>query len=265
MLYIFMASGIKKSHIFVAAILLLLVFIFQKPLRASSSYITSPIGTFFNSVNSFFRSWGEYLVNTRKFQNENENLKLKILELEQKASSLEDTAKENNDLRSALNLALEKKFNLVFVKSIVSSPSQDAITINKGEKDGVVDGMAVITPQNVLVGKVFKVYSQSSDVMLLCNPKMPFYNGKISGTSTEVVLRGEGNGNIRLEYIATGQEIKENDILSSSLTGGIFPEGLLIGEVKEVHQSDTAPIPQVSIKPYFDFKFSENLFLIFPK
>jgi len=58
------------------------------------------------------------------------------------------------------------------------------------------------------------------------------------------------------------KEIKESDLVVTTALGGIFPSGLLVGEIGKVFRSDVEVWQQAEIKPAFDINELETLFII---
>ncbi len=119
---------------------------------------------------------------------------------------------------------------------------KEGLTINKGEKDGIQKDMAVITPYG-LIGKISKVGQTFSEVRLLSSLSEPIqvsvqvnsqeetYHGVLSGYD-------EKKGLFRVSGIASQSTIQIGDKITTSGLGGIFPEGIYVGEVVEVTQDE---------------------------
>ena len=222
-----------------------------------------------NNLSIFFETISEI----KSLKKESDNLKLKIKTLESENLVLIELKKENEILRKALEIGLKKDFKLVFAQVIGKDVSQDSILIDQGSKDGVRVGLPVITQQKILVGKISKVYENFSDVVLISNKESSF-DAKIlapyqtegfgAGSDTEIygIVKGKGNFKLYFDLIPKDQELKEGDFLVTSALGGVFPPGLLIGEIKEVKKSDVELFQKAEIKPALDIKELEFLFVI---
>ena len=111
----------------------------------------------------------------------------------------------------------------------------NTITINKGSDDGINLDMAVITGDG-LIGKVNKVSKKTSEIKLLTTNDQ---NSKISVMIRNEfdtiygIMQGYNNENNYLEVIGVNKqiEIKEGSLVYTSGMGGVFPSGILIGEV----------------------------------
>lgn len=195
------------------------------------------------------------------FKKEIENLHLKNQELIHEIINLKDLKKENEALRDALKIGLEKDFKIEMANLTSKDISQDIILIDKGEKDGILKGMAVITPQKVLVGLISEVYDNFSDVILITNKKSSF-DVKIVDKEIYGVAKGQGNVKLSLEFLPKEKEISRGDLVETSALGGVYPKGLLVGEVNEVKKSDVEPFQTAEVLPTFNLKKLDILFVI---
>lgn len=234
---------------------------FSKEVKGLFYLISSPIQKALwragDKVSDFF----EAITEIKKLKKENEELKLRIQELSAENSFLKELKKENEILREALNIGLEKEFKLVLAEVIGRDIAQDFILINKGLADGLSKNLPVITQQKTLVGKIDEVYKNFSKVMLISNKNSSF-DVKISEKEIYGLSKGKGNFKVLLDLVPQDKEIKEGDLVLTTALGGIFPNGLLIGKIKEVKKSDVEPFQQAEINLSFDIKEIETLFVI---
>jgi len=245
-----------------AAVIIALNF-FQNKVRNFFYLVSSPLQASLwqagDRVSDFFATITEF----RNLKKENEELKLKIQSLLAENTSLKELKNENETLRTALNLGLEKEFKLTLVQVIGKDISQDSLIINKGAKDGLTKDLPVITEQKNLVGRINEVYENFSKVMLISNKDSSF-DAKISEQEIFGVVKGRGGLKAFIDRVPQDKEIKPGDILVTSVLGGVFPAGLLVGEIKEVKKSDLEPFQQAEISPFFDIGKLGNLFVITP-
>ena len=268
----------SKLKIGVIVVLLIAFFIVlnlpvvSKGVRNIFYSISSPIQKSFwragDNVSDFF----EWISEIKKIKEENDELELKIKALLAENAALKELKKENEILREALEIGLEKDFNLVLAEIISKDVSQDFILINKGSREGISKDFPVITQQKTLVGKISEVYGNYSKVILISNKKSSF-DAKICDTEIYPapedswcgvygVAKGRGNLKLFLDLVPREEEIKEGDLIITAALGGIFPEGLLVGEIKEVKKSDIEPFQEAEIKPAYDIEEIETLLVV---
>ena len=259
---------LKNRFLILITLVLIILFlnyyhggVYQKKVKNFFYSISLPIQTTFwqagLNVSDFFKT----VSNISNLKKENEELKLKNDELLSKISNLENLQKENQTLRDALGLGLEKEFNLVMARVVSKDISQDVIEINKGAKDGISKDLPVITSQKILIGKISEVYDNFSKVMLISDKNSSF-SAKISGKETTGIAKGLGNFSVFLDLLPKEAEIFPKDLVITSVLGKVFPEGLLVGEIKEVKKSDIDPFQQALISPFLNINNLDRLFII---
>ena len=242
-------------------ILILSLNFFQKTAKGFFYTISAPIQQILwgagNSVSGFF----ETVVGSKNLKTENDQLKLEIQTLLAEGSSLKELKKENEVLREALQIGLQKDFQLVFVTVIGKDIGQESILINQGAGDGLALGMPVITQQKVLVGRISEVFEDFSRVTLVSN-KQSAFDAKVSGADTTGVARGQGDSKIKFDLVPQDKILKVDDLVVSSSLGGVYPEGLLVGTVNNISRNDVSPFYQAEISPLFDIQDSSAVFVI---
>ncbi|PIP25199.1 MAG: rod shape-determining protein MreC [Candidatus Nealsonbacteria bacterium CG23_combo_of_CG06-09_8_20_14_all_36_12] len=265
-----------KNKILIVLIIILIISIlsfFQKEVKNFFYLISSPIQKTFwqtgQKVSDFFEFW----VKLKSLEEKNKELEGKNLQLLSEMAQLKELKKENEILRKALELELQKEFKLEIAEVISRDPSQDFILIGKGTKDGIEKDMAVITQEKALCGKVSEVYENFSRVMLISSnlssfdakiltPKLT--EGYTLGSDIDIygIVKGKGGLNLDLTLVPKEKEIKEGNLVATTSLGGIFPKGLLVGEIKQVKKSDIEPFNSASLKPLFNLQDLKVVFLI---
>lgn len=264
-----MKLSIKKGrnwkNILFFSILVIVVIVvlnlFPKQVRNFFYLISAPIQKNFwyggEKISDFF----EVIFRTKDLNRENKELKLKIQALEAENVALRELKKENEILRGALEIDLEKEFKLTLASAIGKDIAEDFILIDKGAKDGILENLPVITQQKVLIGRIGYVYRNFSKVFLISHPKSSF-GGKVQENEIFGLVKGKGNFKISFELIPKEKEIKEGDLVITSALSEIFPVGLVVGKISQVKKSDLESFQMAEIQPGFNIKDLEKLFII---
>lgn len=263
----------KRGKVYIVIIGILFVLslnFFQKEVKSFFYLISSPAQKALWEMGDKTADFFEAITEIKNLKKENEEFNLRIQELLAENSSLKDFRKENQDLREALEIGLQKNFQLVLAEITGKDINQDSILINKGSKDGILEGFPVITQQKSLLGRVIEVYDNFSRILLISNKKSSFdakilvSPGEAGGSDSDIagVVKGGGSFKVFLNFVLQEEEIKEGDLVVSSALGGTYPNGLLIGLIKEVKKSDTSPFQQAEISPFFNILSMERVFLI---
>lgn len=282
---------LSKSKFFIIAILLIVFFVllnltnFSKNINNFLYLASAPIQKVLwevgDNVSDFFKT----TFDIRELQEANKNFKLKVQELSAEVARLKNLRQENEALRKALNLDIQKEFEIAFASIISKDISEDSILINLGVADGIKKDMLVISPQKILLGRVNQVYDNFSRVMLVSNKKNSFpiniqkttnniikegneiakeYNNNLISKKEDVeaIIQGKGNFQIKINYIPIEAEIKDGDRVVTSISGGLFPSGILIGYLKNIERLGIEMFQQAEIIPAANIKELHNVFII---
>lgn len=256
----------KKIIVVIAAILIIFFLNFiQGQVKSFFYWFSSPIQKVLWGAGERSSDFLESFLRTKGLKTEKEELLKKNKEFLAEIANLQELRAENNELRKALGIELQKDFKLSFCLIIGKDISQDYILIDKGQDDGVSENMPIITAEKVLVGKISETYKNFSKAMLISNKKS-FFDAKIQSDSQDIsgMIRGRGNFNILFDFLPREMEIKENDIVITSAIGGIFPAGLLVGKIKNIKKNDIESFQTAEIEQFFNLSESEseNLFIV---
>ena len=139
---------------------------------------------------------------------------------------------ENNKLRDLINESIQSEDLYAKVLVDKDSPYLKSIILNKGSKDNIKIGMAIVD-RSYLVGKIIEVNYTNSRALLVSdlNSKIPVL---LEPIDLHAVLSGTGKSHGVIEY--TKDEYKEklssNEIIVyTSGYGGLFKPGLPVGKI----------------------------------
>ena len=155
-------------------------------------------------------------------------VKEKIKTLESKKYETQFLEVENKRLKKTINEYIFKSDELV-AKVLIdkNSPFLKSVIVNKGSKDKVKLGMAVLDG-SYLVGKIVEVNYSTSRALLVSdlNSKIPV---GIEPGNVQAILSGTGKQNGKIEYLETDILIKDKSIVYTSGSGGLFKSGIPVG------------------------------------
>jgi len=150
----------------------------------------------------------------------------------------------------------------IFAKVLIdkSSPFLRSVVLNKGSKNNIKLGMAVLD-EDYLVGKVVEVNFFTSRVLLLSdiNSKIPV---SISPGEVQAIMSGDGKQDGMLQYIKDS-DLKGSEkemIVTTSGAGGLFKSGILIGKILKEDIVSLASDLRVNL--YKDFTQLKNVKVI---
>ncbi|MFC7703233.1 rod shape-determining protein MreC [Plastorhodobacter daqingensis] len=145
------------------------------------------------------------------------------LQLEQKNAKLLDL----NNVR--LDPRLTHVTGVVLADS--GSPFRQSVLLNVGARDGIRDGWATMDGLG-LVGRISGVGRTSSRVILLTDSasRIPV---TIQPSGQRALLSGDNTPVPVLEFLEKPELVRPGDRIVSSGDGGVFPAGLLVGQVAQ--------------------------------
>ncbi len=122
---------------------------------------------------------------------------------------------------------------LTFVTGIVladsGSPFRRSVLLNVGARDGILDGWATMDGLGV-VGRISGVGERTSRVLLLTDAasRIPV---TIQPSGQQALLMGDNTSTPTLDFVEDPADVAAGDRIVTSGDGGLFPPGLLVGQV----------------------------------
>ena len=168
---------------------------------------------------------------------------------------------ENKRLRELIDESINSEE--IFARVLIDreSPYLKSIVLNRGSKDNVKIGMAIMD-RNYLVGQIIEVNYSNSRALLLSdlNSKIPVI---IQPPFLQAVASGTGKNYGIIEY--TKDEYKENQIEKEAVVytsglGGIFKPGIPVGKITNNSEQLTffSDFGQLSFVKIVEFKIGED-------
>ena len=205
------------------------------------------------------------LLNTYK---ENQHLKGRLEEFASVQAEVTDLRSENDQLKEIVGKEADlRDYNPIQGTVIARNPDQweEKVILNKGESDGVEENMAVMSAQG-LVGKVTLVTKSTSTVELI-STQNPNYrvSAMVIGGEEGVFGLIEGydaeRRELMLKRIDAQVELEVGQQVVSSGLGGIFPKGLIIGEITEITIDEFGLTQLAYVKPAADFTLLNHVMI----
>ncbi len=270
-----MRNFLKNKPLAIAAaavVLLLLLALFTSGdrtvtwLESTVGSVVEPVQGFASRASGTIIDFVQNLFNTTDADQENQQLKVYIAQLEQNVGEMEALRQENERLKGLLNFT-ETAPDLSYVSGEVIGRNQgiwfDTFTINVGRNQGVDKNMPVVNAQG-LVGRVTEVGANSCKVIAVIDASMSVSvmvertrdNGMIRGT----LDTGADSDQMELYYMASDVDLQPGDRIVTTGVGGVYPKGLLLGEVVEVSRSEGDY--NALVDPAVDFKRIEEVMVI---
>ncbi len=202
-------------------------------------------------INNHFQMYNEFEILTNK-----------VKELQSIDRNNIFVISENNRLKKIVDDYIDISDELM-AKVLLDkdSPFFKSIIVNRGSKDNVHNGMAVLDGR-YLVGKIVETNYSTARVLLISdlNSKIPVI---IEPGNIQSILSGTGKKKGKIQYLEEEYNLDKGNLVFTSGSGGIFKAGIPIGTIDEnlsysvVFFSDLSQLNFVNLVSYK--KSNENV------
>jgi rod shape-determining protein MreC len=230
------------------------------PLQEAVTTVTRPVGDFFSG-----------LVHLPSVENENQQLRTELdAALAQIAAG---TDQQSQIEQLSLLLELKQSLTPTSVPAVVIangvSNFRYTITINRGSDSGIERDQPVVTGSEqapILVGRVTTVTAISAEVELIID-RNSTVAGRLSVSHETGQVEGQGEGDLRMSLVTPGTSVEGNETVvtqSYEVNGqrGLFPPGLVIGQVSQVIPGPDGLQEFVTVRPAIDFSSLEFVLVL---
>lgn len=210
------------------------------PLSGVLGVITAPIRSGFSSLAGWVEDRYNYAFRYDALEQENEELKQRVAELEEQAREGADAIEENKRLYDLLGLR-EKRADFVMESAYITARGAtnwtSTLTLSKGSKDGVAAGNCVVDQYGNLVGVVDEAAYNWCAILTVVDPELEM-GGLVARTDSAAILEGDfalmGEGKLKLTYLPESTQLISGDEVLTSGMGGVYPSGLKVGTIDEI-------------------------------
>ena len=195
-------------------------------------------------------------------QRENERLKKRMADLQRENDQMKEAVLAQGRLRRLLEFRETLSSTVIAAEVVGRDPSSwfKSVTINKGEKDGIRKGMAVISPEGV-IGQILKT-APSHSVVLLATDYNSAIDSFVHRTRAKAIVEGGGENRCQLKYLLRAEDVVVGDRVVTSGLSGYFPKGLMMGEIRKVDKKGHGIFQYAELVPSVDFTRLEEVLII---
>ena len=266
---IFAIPAMKPSKVIFSLIICISLMLSDIYFESSSKFrgytqdLFMPLGVLFNTPMEMIATIPDSLRTRSQLkssleQSLEENKKLKAIN-----QYLERVSKDNEELNSLWSSARLKFDNYSFAKkrSISTNEFQPLLIVDIESNNNVTKN-DVLLSQNGLVGKVIFSGLYSAEIMLLHDVRssVPITSEK---SKLHANVRGSGigrNGNI--EFIKKTATYELGEKLYTSGIAGIFPEGILVGEIVTINDLTDSEYLEIEVS-FIQSPLNQDFYLIY--
>jgi rod shape-determining protein MreC len=235
-------SNIVAIAAFVVAVILLFIIMGSRNTQRVQAGFLSMIAPFLkqgSNVERKYTGFREGLKTLEKLEEENKRLTIANKELSATNQTLRGLEAENNRLRNALGYRERAIFQLMPARIIARDASTwyNSIRIDRGSEEMIGPDMPVLTEEG-LVGKTTPAIAEHAATVILISDENCRVAATVEGTREQGIVRGERTSHtgvpvITLNFLSKDANLKPGQNVYTSGVGGVFPAGVLIGQIKE--------------------------------
>jgi len=209
-------------------------------------------------VSSVRQVWNGY-IGLRHVRQENDELKRQLADAQIELQQQRALADRSRGLEALLKLRDQTSVSTTAAEIIAAGATPDfrTLTINKGTRDGLRTGMAVIAPAGI-VGRIVVPSRRAAKVQLLID-RNAAAGAIVERSRAQGVIVGGGDDQLHLDYVSEAADIVAGDIVMTSGIEGVYPKGFMIGRVESVEKGG---VKRILVRPAVDFRALEEVLVV---
>lgn len=269
------STAVKKS----LAVLILLLFISFVVMGVSQNRVTVEVksvafGALYpfqymgtrtlTFVTDFFSS----IQDNRQLKEELQNARQMLEQFKRTQHDFEEIKWENERLRRLIGIQSTMEYDTVIAEVVAKSPQNfyKTIIVNRGRLDGIERYMPVVAyqkDQKCVVGKILDVQRGSSRIQPLIE-QTSYTAAMLKDSRYSGLLQGQSpvSDTCLLQYVDRRADIQFGDIVVTSGMGGVYPKGIVIGEVVSVTKERYGIFQEAMVQPLVDLGRLEEVYII---
>lgn len=218
-------------------------------LRGGVHAVTAPVGAVGEFVTRPVRGLFAWASDLGVSRSQLETLRTQNDELRKRVSELEEARLENLRLEGLVGFVQSSKTAAVGAR-VIGRPTnswEGVITIDRGTADQVQEGMPVVGPAGLL-GQTVDVTAHSARVRLITDPDSGVA-AMLQSERAEGIVSGSIDGKLTMDFVSTDTTVRAGDVVITSGIGGVYPKGLIVGEVTSVRKTPSDLYQNIELVP----------------
>ena len=229
---------------------------YLKQIRKDFSFITSPLITLTNDSINFFVNFQSLSKSKALLEEEINQLNIQVDSLSIENQMKNYLVTENDNFRKKMHLSKKYSPKNTYPAEIIRPTIRgraQIITVNKGKKDGIRQGMPVVNRLG-LVGQIYSTYDQTSEVVPLLSKKFAV-NALQNNGQNHAIIYGDTEFLV-IPFFPASIDVSPGDVFVTSGLDKVYPSGINIGKVVDVSSEDKQ-FNKILLKPAtFSSQFS---------
>jgi len=219
-------------------------------LRKNLSLMVQPLIFLVSTPSRIGSGVSDSFTTRNTLKQENRDLNRRMLVMSAQLQQLAILKTENARLRALLD-STAKLDDRVLVAEIVAvdmNPFRQSILINKGSRDGVKVGAALIDAEGI-IGQITRDQGIAAEALLITDldHALPV---EVLRNRLRTIANGTGSGDkLSLPFLPRNADIREGDMLVTSGLGGTFPAGYPVGTIAAIRSAPGQPFLEIEAAP----------------
>ena len=264
----------RKNYLAPGAVTLVAVLLLSLPSGAASriKLVTGGLFTpFFGAVSAAGQLPGAALdavLPRSRLLNEIENLRRENQRLEVQNLQAAAILQENIQLRAQIGWQKQAPWQMKLARVILRDPANwwRMVEIDLGSRDGVRENLPVLT-RDGLVGRVSSVGNARSQVVLVGDSSCRVSARVVNPARDMGVVTMAGpldSSLVNLTYLSGDAKLESGQKVVTSGEGGIFPAGILVGQIVDSSQVENGLYTEARVKVSAALGSLEEVWVLMP-
>jgi rod shape-determining protein MreC len=221
-----------------------------------------PLRAFATGLVGAIQSTYAWIPNPIALSRENKELEARSIQLSAELGRLRRAQAENVELRRMLGISPRKDWTIRAAEVVgkTTTYQRNMLTIDLGAKDGVVEGMAVVTDAG-LVGRIYAMSQNFSLVQMLFNTDVRIAS-KIARTRVEGIIAWDGGPALVMRNVPKALDVQMGDLVVSSQYSSFFPADVPIGTIDSMAPEPNSLFRKVYVSPSVNFYRVEHVYVV---
>ena len=270
------------------------------PVRNLSLTATSPIQGGLRDIASPVNDMIAGITDRGSLAEENDRLRAQVEQLQAQLAQQQGAQERIEELEDAVGVKQSRPDDTLEAANVIAEDTAGLkrfIAIDLGERDGLDEGMIVVSRNGSLIGTIAQIYGDFAWVRLITDPDSTV-NTQVGGVAeaqaaatpqvvtpgtptpqassapptatpapgdsalVRAVARGDLRREILLDLIPSGAALAKGDIVVTSGLGGNYPRGLLVGSIEDVEVRPQAPFKVATVSPAADLSGLDTVLVL---
>jgi rod shape-determining protein MreC len=210
----------------------------------------------------WLQSMFSWVPNPGAMKSENQSLRELNLRLSNEVTRMRRALLENKSLRQTIDFRniIDDPYVLAEIVGKTTVQLSKYISVDKGLKDGIKEGMAVRNDAG-LVGSVIGCSEHYSFIELIVNPEVRIA-GQVLSSHIDGVLAWEGGNTFMMKNIPKNSGVELEDIVITSNYSNKYPERIPVGKIVKIVDDPGGVFLKVYVESLVDFSSLEQVFVL---